>query len=193
MLLGEVIDTLAEAPFTEFIKREQFDIVGMPRTRYGNDHDSVPNLARTYSSMRGGNGQLGRTAALQNIYMDYPQILRTAAGMDSTAGDVAHWIIALQRGRLLKNERSMTTMWTPLRPLNGEVGPWAWAIGWPVLSRPKHPEYQASGGEKAALAIYPRDDLSVVILTNLQGASPEDLLDKVAAFFVSDLANTVGQ
>ena len=35
--------------------------------------------------------------------------------------------------------------------------------------------------------------LSVVILTNLQGASPEQLLDKVAAFFVPDLANTLGQ
>lgn len=34
----------------------------------------------------------------------------------------------------------------------------------------------------------PRDDLSVVILTNLQGASPEELLDKVAAFFVPDLS-----
>lgn len=187
VLLGKLIDQLADSPFTEFIKREQFEIVGMPHTRYGNDHDSLPNTARTYSSMRQGNVELGRTATLQNIFMDYPQILRTAAGIQSTAKDVAHWIIALQGGRLLKNARSLTTMWTPLRPTNGETGPWVWSIGWPVLSRPTHPEYQASGGEKAALAIYPLDDLSVVILTNLQGASPEELLDKVAAFFIPDL------
>jgi CubicO group peptidase (beta-lactamase class C family) len=193
VLLGKVIDTLAETPFTEFIKREQFDVVGLPHTRYGNDHDFVPNTARTYSSMREGNGQLGRTATLQNIFMDYPQILRTAAGIESTADDVAHWIIALQHGRLLKNERSLTTMWTPVRPLNGETGLWAWSIGWPVLSRPKHPAYQASGGEKAAVAIYPRDDLSVVILTNLQGAAPEELLDKVAAFFIPDLTVSTGR
>jgi hypothetical protein len=54
-----------------------------------------------------------------------------------------------------------------------------------------HPEYGASGAEKAALAIYPDDDLSVVILTNLQGASPEQFLDKVAAFFNPDLAHVV--
>ena len=68
-----------------------------------------------------------------------------------------------------------------------------WSIGWPVLSRPKHPEYGASGAEKAAFAMFPNDDLSVVILTNLQGASPEQILDKVAAFFVPDLVNTVEQ
>jgi CubicO group peptidase (beta-lactamase class C family) len=119
--------------------------------------------------------------------MDYPQVLRTAAGIQSTAEDLAHWIIALQRGRLLKDEQSLTMMWTQLRPQHGETGAWAWSIGWPVLSRPKHPAYQASGGEMAALAIYPRDDLSVVILTNLQGAAPEELLDKVAAFFIPDL------
>jgi CubicO group peptidase (beta-lactamase class C family) len=192
-LLGKVIDKVAGKPFTEFIKQEQFDVVGMPHTRFGNDGDPTPGNAKTYSSMRSGNGQLGRTAALHSIAMDYPPILRTAAGIQSTARDIAHWIIALQEGRLLKDKASLETMWTAVRPAHGESGSWVWSIGWPVLIRPLHPEYGASGGEKAALAIYPNDDLSVVILTNLQGASPEQILDKVAAFFVPDLANTAGQ
>jgi CubicO group peptidase (beta-lactamase class C family) len=192
-LIGKVIDKVAGKPFTEFIKQEQFDVVGMPHTRFGNDGDPIPGTAKTYSSMRGGNRQLGRTAALHSISMDYPPILRTAAGIQSTAEDIAHWIIALQEGRLVKDKASLATMWTPVKPAHGEASPWVWSIGWPVLTRPLHSEYGASGGEKAALAIYPNDDLSVVILTNLQGASPEQLLDKVAAFFVPDLANTTGQ
>ena len=193
VLLGKVIDKLAGKPFTEFIKQEQFDVVGMPHTRFGNDGDPGPSTAKTYSSMRSGNGQLGRTNALHSISMDYPPMLRTAAGIQSTAEDIAHWIIALQEGRLLKDKSSLATMWTPVKPAQGKSGPWVWSIGWPVLTRPLHPEYGASGGEKAALAIYPNDDLSVVILTNLQGASPEQILDKVAAFFVPDLADTAGQ
>jgi CubicO group peptidase (beta-lactamase class C family) len=193
VLLGKVIDQLAGEPFTEFIERNQFETVGMLHTRYGNDHDLIPNIAPTYSSMVNGNGQLGRTATLHSIFLDYPPMLRTAAGMESTADDIAHWIIALQDGRLLKNKRSLTTMWTPVRPTNGESGPWVWSIGWPVLSRPKHPEYGASGAEKAAFAMFPNDDLSVVILTNLQGASPEQLIDKVAAFFIPDLTVEAGR
>jgi CubicO group peptidase (beta-lactamase class C family) len=193
VLLGKVIDKLAGEPFTAFIRREQFNIVGMPHTRYGNDDDLIPDIAKTYSSMRNGNAQLGRTATLHSISIDYPQMLRTAAGIQSTAEDIAHWIIALQDGLLLKDKASLTTMWTPVRPTHGESGTWVWSIGWPVLSRPKHPEYGASGGEKAALAIYPNDDLSVVILTNLQGASPEQLLDKVGAFFIPDLVTGAGQ
>jgi CubicO group peptidase (beta-lactamase class C family) len=193
VLLGKVIDKLAGEPFTKFVEREQFEIVGMPHTRYGNDHDLIPTVATTYSSMINGNGKLGRTASLHSIFLDYPQMLRTAAGIESTADDIAHWIMALQDGRLLKNKRSLTTMWTPVRPTTGESGPWAWSIGWPVLSRPKHPEYGASGAEKAAFAVYPNDDLSVVILTNLQGASPEQFLDKVAAFFIPDLIVSGGR
>lgn len=183
-LLGKVIDKIAGKPFMEFIKQEQFDVVGMPHTKFGNDSDPIPSTAKTYSSMRSGKGQLGRTAALHSIFMDYPPVLRTAAGIQSTAEDIAHWIVALQEGRLLKDKASLATMWTPVKPAHGESGSWVWSIGWPVLTRPLHSEYGASGGEKAALAIYPNDDLSVVILTNLQGASPEQLLDKVAAFFV---------
>lgn len=53
------------------------------------------------------------------------------------------------------------------------------------LDRDGHPAIAAIGGGRAALFMYPKDDLSIVILTNLQGASPELLIDPIASFYFS--------
>ena len=37
------------------------------------------------------------------------------------------------------------------------------------------------------------DDLAVVVLTNLQGAQPERMLDPIASFFVPDIENVLAK
>jgi tetratricopeptide (TPR) repeat protein len=48
------------------------------------------------------------------------------------------------------------------------------------------------GGGRAALFIYPEDDLAIVILTNLQGASPESFMDEVAGYYVPAMRASTG-
>jgi len=183
ILLGKVIDKLGGEPFTQFIKERQLDSVGMPNTVYADDNDVVPHRARSYSNIRySKDGQMERTSNLTEQYVRYPPQFLTAAGLTTNAEDLARWIIALEQHRLLKEASSLATLWTPSILNDGENG--TWGLGWPIFARPKHTSYVPFGGAKAAFAMYPEDDVAVVILTNLQGSMPERFIDRVAGYYI---------
>jgi len=183
ILLGKVIDKLSGEPFTQFIKERQLDSVGMPSTVYADDSDVVPHRARSYSNIRySKDGQMERTSNLTEQYVRYPPQFLTAAGLTTNAEDLARWIIALEQHRLLKEASSLATLWTPSILNDGENG--TWGLGWPIFARPKHTSYVPFGGAKAAFAMYPEDDVAVVILTNLQGSMPERFIDRVAGYYI---------
>ena len=183
ILLGKVIDKLSGEPFTQFIKERQLDSVGMPSTVYADDSDVVPHRARSYSNIRySKDGQMERTSNLTEQYVRYPPQFLTAAGLTTNAEDLVRWIIALEQHRLLKEASSLATLWTPSILNDGENG--TWGLGWPIFARPKHTSYVPFGGAKAAFAMYPEDDVAVVILTNLQGSMPERFIDRVAGYYI---------
>lgn len=45
---------------------------------------------------------------------------------------------------------------------------------------------------RSTFFVYPKDDLAVVILTNLQGANPENFADEVAAYYIPDMHESNG-
>lgn len=191
-LLGRIIDKVSGAPFREFIAERQFRVAGMPRTAqagFGDSHDVIPAGARGYTFYRPTKGGgLRATDTLGNVFEEFPPTLRTAAGLSSTAEEMARWIIALQQGRLLKDATSLATLWTPGRLNNGETAGFSellngYALGWEVATRPRHRAVTAIGGARSALFVYPDDDLAVVVLTNLQGAMPETFIDRIAGYF----------
>jgi len=185
LLLGKIIDKVSTKRFTQFVKERQLDVVGMPHTVYADDRDIVAGGATTYSFMRAcRKGEPESTDQLCRVHVEFPDLLRTAAGLNSTAEEISRWIVALQQGHLLK-EPSLATLWTPGRLNDGSHGPWA--IGWPVTERSHHRVYMPSGGGKAAFGIYPDDDLAVVILTNLSWDEPRPMVEGVAAFYIPDL------
>ena len=168
-LLGRIIDRLSGKPFTEFIAQRQFAVAGMSSTRYVNDQDIVPDRANTYMSISVDGEPAGR---IFNSHINWPPLLRTAAGLHSTAEDLANWIIALQRGALLKRPSSVETMRTPMPLHDGKPGIWGvgWLVGRSYAGRLSAP----GGGAKAQIVLYP-DGLAVVLLTNLLGAFREHL------------------
>ncbi len=50
-------------------------------------------------------------------------------------------------------------------------------------TRADHRSGGGTGGLRAAFGLYPRDNLSVIVLTNFQGAGPEALVEGVAALY----------
>jgi hypothetical protein len=76
-------------------------------------------------------------------------------------------------------------MWKPV-PLNNNTYEGfggilnAYAFGWPVIRRGEHPGLAPIGGGRAAFIIYPEDELAIVLLTNLSGVSPEEIIEKIA-------------
>lgn len=190
LLLGKIIEKYVKVPFEQFIQKYQFDVAGMKETFYGNSYDAVKNKAPTYSYyyQDKSTGEYIKGYRLLEVYEEFPKMLRTDAGMFSTAEEMAQWILALQTKRLLKDEQSIKTMWTPVKLNNGEHGGFggilnAYALGWPVVERALHPAVAPIGGGRAAFLIYPHDNLTIILLTNLTGCSPELIVDKIAEFY----------
>jgi len=191
LLLGRLIDKLSGQPFVQFIRQRQLEVVGMPRTSAGDAHDVLPHGARGYTYTQYIDGHPRRGAQLQNLFEVFPPSLRTAAGMSSTAEEMARWLIALQQGKLLQIS-SLPTLWTPGRLNDGSQRSFGgkltgYALGWPTVDRPEHRALAPVGGGRSAVFLYPDDDLAIVVLTNLQGASPERFVDALAACYLPDM------
>lgn len=197
VILGKIIDRLSGEPFARFIAERQFIPAGMAHTRFGDSSDVIPHSAGGYSYLHNKNGTWTKGDELSALYVSFSPYFRTAAGILSTSGDIANWLIALQSGRLLKDKASLQTLWTSAILNDGTTGGMSTllngsALGWPVTTRSEHPAAGPIGGMRSTFFVYPKDDLSVVILTNLQGANPENFADEVAAYYIPDMHEANG-
>ncbi|MGN6819484.1 MAG: serine hydrolase domain-containing protein [Sphingomonas sp.] len=169
-LLGRIITKVSGKPFTRFITEGQLDAAGMTDTQYATDSDILPNRANTYMCVTTDGDATDR---VWNSHLDWPPVLHTAAGLHSTARDLAQWVIALQSGKLLADRASIETMLSPWPLYDGRPGVWGigWLIGLSAFGRVPAP----GGGAKAQVVLYP-DGLSVIVLTNLLGAFREHVV-----------------
>lgn len=180
-LLGKIIDKLSNKPFVQVFRDRQFQLAGMPNTCFGDTRDVIPHRAESYSYTRSLYGQQLDIAVLTKSLEDFPFYRRTASGLKSTASDLARWIIALQQGKLFHTKSSLNTLWTAGSYNNGT--PTLWALGWMTRPRPQHSAVIATGGGRSAFIVYPDDDLAIIVLTNLAGASPEEFIDELAGAY----------
>lgn len=186
VLLGKVIAKLRGKPFAQVFQEQQFDVVGMPNTVFGDSRDVIPHFAPTYSYKKYIDGYPLTEAKLTNNYAEFAPSRRTGSGLNSTAEEMAKWVIALQKGKLLKSKEALKTMWSPITFNNGK--PTNWALGWGVNKfRPKHWAVGMSGGGRSAFLVYPDDDLAVIALTNLGGSSPENWLEELAGIYNAEI------
>ena len=182
VLLAQLVERQGGQPFTTFIQRRQFDVAGMRHSGFGDAKDVVANKASSYVLGRGGNGY-------RNVIEDFPVFMRAGAGINSNAGELANWLIALQSGRLLA-PASVERLWQPTSLNDGKPAPWA--LGWPTIGRDGHRAVAGIGGGRSAFYVYPNDGLAVIILSNLAGGQPEQLIDTVAGFYLPALRQQRG-
>ncbi|MEB2647782.1 serine hydrolase domain-containing protein [Pseudomonas canadensis] len=188
-LLGRVIEKLSGMRFTDFVIERQLVPLGMGNTKYANDCDIIEGRATTYNSLYSAGA--GPTGILRSC-LNWPEMLRPAAGLHSTALDLAQWVISLQANNLLKSPSSYSVMREPIALANGSLG--IMGIGW--LSTPKASGHVSvpSGGCKSQITIY-QDGLAIIFLTNLIGGLHEHLsavsgdpinigvMDEIAGYF----------
>ena len=182
VLLAQLIERQSGQPFTAFIRHRQFEAAGMRHSGFGDAKDVVVNKASSYVLDRGGNGY-------RNVIEDFPVFMRAGAGINSNVGELANWLIALQSGRLLA-PASVERLWQPTSLNDGKPAPWA--LGWPTIGRGAHRAVAGIGGARSAFYVYPDDGLAVIILSNLAGAQPEQLIDTVAGFYLPVLRQQRG-
>lgn len=158
ILLGKIIDKYSGQPFARFFGARQFRAAGMTNTLFGDSRDTIPRLAPSYRYVRSLDGHALGEDRLIFSYAEFPPFRRAASGLNSTAEDIARWIIALQGGKLLKTKATLKTLWTPGTYNNGS--PTQRALGWVTKPRHRHGAVIATGGSRAAFFVYPEDDLA---------------------------------
>ncbi|MDI4633648.1 beta-lactamase family protein [Pelomonas sp. V22] len=179
-LLAQIVTKLTRMPFEQYLAREQFKPAAMNVTMFGDSYDLVPNAATIYSVFPRGSLAPDDATRMSRWHYEIPYGLWSGGGLQTTAEEVARWIIALSEGRLLK-PASLKAMWTPEKLNNGTDG--AWGAGWPVLQTSPQLQVAGIGGARAAFFVYPDEQLAIIVLTNLAGANPQSFIPQIAAFY----------
>jgi hypothetical protein len=111
--------------------------------------------------------------------------LRPSGAFLSTVLDLAKWDAALYEDRVL-TKASRDAMWTPVRLTGGAS--YGYGFGWTLDSLDGHWQVSHGGslpGFRAELARFPKDSLTVIVLTNADGARPDEIAESVARIYLS--------
>jgi len=193
-ILQRIIEKYSATTFEKFVRKNQFDAVGMKQIYYGNSYDVVENKCPTYTYYYQDkiSNEYIKTTKLRETHEEFPSKMITDAGAFTTAEEMAKWIIGLQSGKLLKKNEDIDTIWEPVKLNNGSYDGFggllnAYALGWPVITRQNHSAVAPLGGGRAAFIIYPKDNLTIILFANLTGIFPEEIIEKIARFYVPDI------
>ncbi|MFC2164313.1 serine hydrolase domain-containing protein [Acidobacteriota bacterium] len=183
MLASMIIEAKSGKSWEEFAQERFFDPLGMSSTTFGDLRELIRERASIYENHpKGGN------RPFHKLIIDHR--LFTAAGINTTPGDMAKWLIALQESKLLK-QSSLDLLWTPAKLGNGKYFEMPvenlklkYGIGWFILDFPSgHHTVGGEGGSYNAFLHFPKQELTVVVLTNKVGSN--DL------FIVIDVAKKI--
>src|SRR5580658_224539 len=172
-ILGFLIHKVSGQTYGDFLEARVFKPLGMSATRVISESDIIPNRAAGYLVVKN---------EIKNQYWVSPHWNTLADGaLYSTAADMTKWDAAITARALLKPE-SYAQMWTPAPLDDGKSYPYGFA--WDLLEVNGHRLQEHGGawqGFTAHYARYPDDQLSVIVLTNLEsGASnPEKIAHEV--------------
>jgi len=183
VLLSRLIEKVSGRPFGQFLTERQFTPAALPAARFGDGYDIVPGRADVYIRQHGERGGKADKNALYHWIDEIPASTRAGAGLYLTADDLAKWIIALQQGRLLSKPASLDRMWQPDVLNDGKAN--IWAMGWPILAGTKRRAVGGIGGGRSTFFVYPDDGIAVIVMTNLVGANPQNLIDTIASHYIA--------
>ena len=172
--LAEVIARVSGKPWEVFLTERVFGPMGMSATRTTTTTALVPGRARGYTWQ-------------SDKYQNAAEFLalRPSGAFLSTVRDLARWDAALYQDRVL-TKASRDEMWKPTRLSGGDMS--GYGFGWEIDSVDRHRRVHHGGslpGFRAEMARFPDDRLTVIVLTNADGAAPNEIAAGVARLYFS--------
>lgn len=171
-VLGMVVEKVSGQAYGDFLRQRIFGPLGMAATRLDSPAEIIPGRVASYW-LSGG--------TLQNFpYLD-PSTAFAAGALVSTVPDLVRWYHALAAGKALP-PAALRQMWSPGRLAGGQ--PTHYGFGWQVVTQNGHPLVYHSGsgkGGSAYTAWYPRDELLVIVLSNLDNARLSESIGRMLA------------
>lgn len=177
-LLGMLIQKVTGQNYWDVLTERIFKPLGMKASRDGNPRAVIPHRVRGY-------------AWKEDHYVNQDPLDPTggfsAGSIVSTVGDMAKWDAALDTEQLLK-QATLKQMWTPAALDKG--GTANYGFGWMIERMAGHPMIAHGGGTlgfSSFVARFPKDRLSVVVLTNAGHADAQGIAFLAARHYVPDL------
>ena len=171
--LAEVIARVSGKPWEEVLAERVFRPMKMTATRTTSTTALVPNRARGYVWRDGAYVNATEFVAL-----------RPSGAFLSTIEDLARWDAAFYGDRVL-TRASREAMWQPLRLTGG--GSSGYGLGWMLDSVDGRWRVRHGGslpGFRAEMTRLPSDSLTVIVLTNADGARPDRMALEVARTYL---------
>lgn len=168
VLLGMMIEKVSGQAYPDYLREHVLRPLGLNHTAYDNARDIVPDRASGYWRVRG----VVKNARLMTTSAAY-----AAGGLRSTADDLLRWNRALHGDKLIK-PRSVAQMFT-------DYGH-GYGFGSFVETRHGHRLWDHGGnlpGFSCAFEYYPDDHLTVIVLTNFEGAGSEAIAKELAGLY----------
>jgi CubicO group peptidase (beta-lactamase class C family) len=179
LTLGILIHQVTGQFYGDFLQQRIFRPLGMNTTRIINEADIIPNRAAGYQLVKG---------ELKNQDWVSPTVNTTADGsLYFSTLDLAKWDAALYTEKLLKRS-SLEEMWTPVKLKNGQENSGHYGFGWFIENIGGKRVVRHEGEWQGFTTFITRhidDQTTVVLLTNLAGALPQPMAERIAEMYVS--------
>ncbi len=196
ILLAKLVEKISGQSLEDFVTTEILKPLGMNDTRYADSRDLVPDRVTWYSTFVPSEdrkewqwvaGMPQRSAT--DLYVNqstFPTLMHCCGGLVTTLDDLIRFDRGIDAGKTLSPQALQAT----LKPTKLNDGtPSAYSLGWTVgNSRGWLPgdtssglNFMAFGGANSvAYWRFPEAQLTVIVLTNLQGSDAHTIALKIA-------------
>jgi CubicO group peptidase (beta-lactamase class C family) len=166
LMLGHVIERVTGRPYAEVLQERIFTPLGMTSSGYDSNSAIIAKRASGYAPSADGPRNAGF------VHMTVPH---AAGAIYSTTGDLHRWVRGLFGGRVL-SAASLRKMTTPDRD--------NYALGLTVRDVDGRRTIAHGGGINgfnAFLAYYPGAEITVAVLSNINGNAPQQIAGALAS------------
>jgi serine beta-lactamase-like protein LACTB len=160
VLLGAAVERAAERPLMDYVREKIARPAGADMLQADDTYAIIPNRARGYARDTDGR--------LQNCHLADTSNKIAGGGMCSRPQDLVAFALAVKQGKLLKPQ-AVEMMWTDQPARDGK--PTAYGLGWRIDvidGRKRISHSGAQQGVSTVLIIYPKEDLVVALMCNLE-------------------------
>jgi len=187
LTLGILIHRVSGQFYGDLLHDRIFVPLGMKTTRIINEADIIPNRAAGYRLVDG---------QVKNQEWVAPKLNTTADGsLYFSVVDLAKWDAALTAGKLL-SAASYQQMYTPFVLNDGKPNSDGYGFGWFIHDVHGHKLIEHAGawqGFNTNISRYVDDKLTIVMLTNLASANPEEMTHHVAGLLIPEVMPAAGK
>src|ERR1700761_1941957 len=191
VLLTMVIEKVSGLSYEDYIQKHVLDPADVKTARFGDSWSVIPGRADLYTKLditadhkwlqvHNGEPVLLKTGVLHYGQKSWPEYVQSAGGLNGTIKDLVAWEAALDGNKLIKAD-SLAEMERTYRRADGTDGPFGLAFTTSPVAGPGSVSY--GGGAQGWRVKVPSQHLTVIVLTNLQGAQPELFLKHIVELY----------